>query len=295
MSRTRRTALSAAAAGGVLLVLAPGPDAALRTLREAGTATDPSGPLVAAVALLAWALLGWLLLLLGLTLTGRLPGLLGRAGRALSRRIAPAAVRRAVEVTLGLSLAAGVVGAGPAVASPGISGPAPATGSTAVAGAPAALGLDWTAPAGPSLDGTADADLDAAGTTAPPPPGSLDWPATSSTPAVDTPPVTASPVTAAGATDSFGEAVVVRPGDTLWGLAEQSLRDAGDREPTAAEVARAWPSWWSANREAVGADPDLLRPGTALTPPPASSPRTDPTTSSTDSGGGADGAEPASS
>ena len=62
--------------------------------------------------------------------------------------------------------------------------------------------------------------------------------------------------------------VVVVPGDTLWDLAERSLRRAGGPPPADAQVAVAWPQWWAANREAVGDDPDLLLPGTVLVPPP---------------------------
>jgi nucleoid-associated protein YgaU len=62
--------------------------------------------------------------------------------------------------------------------------------------------------------------------------------------------------------------VVVRPGDSLWSLAEAALRRDGTGAPTTRQVAQAWPRWWAANREAVGDDPDLLLPGTVLRPPP---------------------------
>jgi nucleoid-associated protein YgaU len=64
-----------------------------------------------------------------------------------------------------------------------------------------------------------------------------------------------------------GASVVVQPGDTLWGLAAQSLHQSGAAPPSDAEVARAWPTWWSANREVIGDDPHLLFPGTVLTSP----------------------------
>ncbi len=58
--------------------------------------------------------------------------------------------------------------------------------------------------------------------------------------------------------------VVVRRGDTLWDLAARHLGpDAGD-----AEIAAEWPRWHGANREVIGADPDLLLPGQRLHPPP---------------------------
>lgn len=57
--------------------------------------------------------------------------------------------------------------------------------------------------------------------------------------------------------------VVVHRGDTLWGLAAQHLGDhATDRD-----VAEEWPRWYAANRDVIGDDPDLLRPGQQLVVP----------------------------
>jgi hypothetical protein len=55
-------------------------------------------------------------------------------------------------------------------------------------------------------------------------------------------------------------AVRVSPGDTLWDLAEHSLRPGA----APAEVERRWREIYAANREVVGADPDLIRPGQRL-------------------------------
>lgn len=86
----------------------------------------------------------------------------------------------------------------------------------------------------------------------PTPPSSLDWnPATPPAPA-PAPPRAAAPAP-----------VVVQPGDSLWAVAADHL-PAG---ATDAQIAAAWPSWWAANRDAVGADPDLIAPGLRLTPP----------------------------
>jgi nucleoid-associated protein YgaU len=61
--------------------------------------------------------------------------------------------------------------------------------------------------------------------------------------------------------------VVVRRGDTLWDLAARHLGPAA----TDAEIARAWPYWFTANRAVIGPDPDVLKPGQRLIPPdPAS-------------------------
>lgn len=67
-----------------------------------------------------------------------------------------------------------------------------------------------------------------------------------------------------------GDEVVVRRGDTLWHLAARSLGPGAH----AAEIAAEWPRWWQTNRLVIGADPDLLLPGTRLSVP---SPRTHPT------------------
>lgn len=54
--------------------------------------------------------------------------------------------------------------------------------------------------------------------------------------------------------------VVVRPGDSLWAIAERQLPPrAGQRR-----VSAAWHSLYRRNREVVGADPDLIRPGQVL-------------------------------
>lgn len=57
--------------------------------------------------------------------------------------------------------------------------------------------------------------------------------------------------------------VVVRPGDSLWTIAARHL---GPRA-TAAQIAAAWPLWWDANRDVIGTDPNLIRPGLHLTVP----------------------------
>jgi len=57
--------------------------------------------------------------------------------------------------------------------------------------------------------------------------------------------------------------VVVRSGDTLWSIAARELgagHDDGD-------VARAWPAWYRANRDRIGDDPGLIRPGERLRAP----------------------------
>ncbi|MEE3127086.1 MAG: hypothetical protein VX494_07720 [Actinomycetota bacterium] len=64
---------------------------------------------------------------------------------------------------------------------------------------------------------------------------------------------------------------VVRPGDSLWRIAEAELLRHHDHEPTVAEVAAYWPRIHAANRALVGPDPDLVRPGVPLVLPAPSS------------------------
>jgi len=57
--------------------------------------------------------------------------------------------------------------------------------------------------------------------------------------------------------------VVVRRGDTLWDIAARRLGPGA----THAQVLAAWPAWFVANRDRIGTDPDLIRPGLRLRPP----------------------------
>jgi nucleoid-associated protein YgaU len=224
-----RVLLIAAPAGaGLLLATAPSPGRAVHTLATAAAATDPLAPLMALVALAAWLLAGWVTLAAILTAGGRLPGLAGRVARGACRRIAPRALRRLLELALGLTVAAGTLGASPAVAAP-------------VPTPPPAVALDWPGTTAPSTGTSA----------APAASGALDWP-----------PSTA-PTPARSAAVRRPAPVVVAPGDTLWGIAAARLGPgAGDRA-----IAQAWPAWWAANRSTVGADPDLITPGLRLDPP----------------------------
>lgn len=62
--------------------------------------------------------------------------------------------------------------------------------------------------------------------------------------------------------------VVVEPGDTLWAIAAGRL--AAERAGTPlvdADIAAAVTRWHHANRQALGANPDLIRPGMVLRQP----------------------------
>lgn len=215
--------LLAAAAGcaGVLVVTSATPAGAVRAAQDGfafATGPDPFAGVVATAALLAWLLVAWLATTVLLTAVGQVPGAVGRCATAAARAVAPAAVRRAVELALGLGLAAGVAtSAGPASAAP-------------------LAGVDTATPA--AAAGPARRQVP-----------SLDWPSTTRP----------APAPAPAAT------VVVAAGDTLWSVAARALGPSA----TTQQVAAAWPAWWAANRDVVGADPHLIRPGTRLTPPVA--------------------------
>lgn len=72
-------------------------------------------------------------------------------------------------------------------------------------------------------------------------------------------PETAPPRDAPGS----AEAVLVRPGDTLWDIAAEHLGSGA----TDGEIAESWPRWYEANRHAIGDDPALIQPGMVLLPP----------------------------
>jgi nucleoid-associated protein YgaU len=60
-----------------------------------------------------------------------------------------------------------------------------------------------------------------------------------------------------------GTEVVVRPGDSLWLIAARRI----GLQPSAAQVAAAWPQWYATNRDTIGDDPNLIRPGQVLQVP----------------------------
>lgn len=241
----RAVAGGTALAGALLVLAAPTPPAAVVHVRDAGAAADETVPLVALLSLAAWALTAWLTVAVVLTAAAHLPGLLGAVAGAVARRVAPSAVRRGIEVVLGVTVAFAAVGAAPATAAPG-----PPRGPV---GAPAADALN--SPVAPTLDWPTTSGATPG---APAPAPALDWPA-----AADG--HTGAPATPAP------DPVVVQRGDCLWAIAEQDLAARGEA-PSDARIAQAWPSWWAANRDAIGDDPDHLLPGTPLNPPPADGP-----------------------
>ena len=266
----RVTALSGlvALAAALLAMSGASPVAASRALSLTGT--DPTAPLVAVATLLAWACIAWLALVCVLATVAAVPGAVGRAAARLARVCTPWAVRRLLAGTLGISTLLAAPTAALADSTPGPIRPASATTLD--------LGMDW-----PGLDQQAGPPAPAASTARPPAPAPAVPSPAASTPGAQTVGPTAGPAAgpAAGptaparpgpvvpvdATDVTGTAtdttVVVRPGDSLWTVVARSLGPSA----TPKAVATAWPAWWAANREALGADPGLIHPGDRLLPP----------------------------
>jgi resuscitation-promoting factor RpfA len=234
-------------------------------------------------------------------------GVLARAASGVARRTAPAGLRRAVVLAVGLSLA----GAAPALAAPRLAGPAgPPAACAPVDGS--CLDPSWGTLADTSArvttaaaagGATAVAVRTSARTTTGTDPAAV--PAVVAQPSGrPTTPVPGSPP-AAGATGAAAgsgsasldpgwvpaaPAPVVRarppvamPGPALRprhaARAEVVVR-AGDTlwaiverhlgpHATAAEVAAEWPRWHATNRATLGEDPDRLLPGQVLQPPGA--------------------------
>lgn len=250
MDRLVTRGLATAGTLVALLVAGPGPAASWHALTRPSPTADPTAPVVAAATLLGELLAGLLVVAIALVLAARVPGPAGRSAARLARRVLPRVLRRVLEVALGAGVTAAIVSGAPAFAA-APSAPPPAVSAD----------LDWpgTGPTEPTRP---------APTARPPAPGvPPTGPPTASTPA-GLPGAAALP---SPAQPAAGRAhVVVRPGDTLWGLAERELRKAAGAAPSAARIAVSWPAWWAANRQLVGADPDLIQPGTALHPPASS-------------------------
>lgn len=59
--------------------------------------------------------------------------------------------------------------------------------------------------------------------------------------------------------------VVVRPGDSLWLIAERAIGPQRGGDPAAVDAA--WREWYRTNRAVIGEDPDVILPGQRLAPP----------------------------
>lgn len=234
MTHSVRVALIPPASAAVLSWLAPISGVLTGMRADVHPGGDPAVAVVHLVALVTWLLVGWLLVATATTLLGRVPGVAGRVGDAVSRHVSPALVRRAIGGSAALGIAVS---------------PALAPAAALAAGcSPARL---------PPLDRAATACAPPASPT--PLPSATTQPGPTGTP-------TAPATTATAPTVAHTRTVVA--GDTLWGLAAAELAAAG-RPTTPARIADRWPAWWQANRAVIGDDPDLIHVGTLLAVPDA--------------------------
>jgi LysM repeat protein len=184
----------------------------------------PDADIVLACTWLAWGLAGYLVTAVAATSLAHLGAAFGLASQSLAR-IAPSRLRRVIDALVTLSVAASIVG----------------TGASAAVAAPRA-GADPVV-ATQSVNGS---QLDGSG---------LDWPGLGAASTPVAPSHAPAPQPA--------DAVLVRPGDTLWSIAARHL-------PTGASgalITRAWHAWYDANRTVIGPNPSVIHPGQRLVAP----------------------------
>ena len=152
-STPRLSALAVLALPLALTALAPAPSSCWAALCAPPVPVGPlsavTAPLVAVLGLATWACSAWLLVVLGATWGARLPGLAGRAARRTAERVAPVSVRTLVQVALGATVAASVLGgpaAGLADERPAASYDWPGTTAVPVVGPPLAPPLPARTP-----------------------------------------------------------------------------------------------------------------------------------------------------
>jgi hypothetical protein len=260
--RTGRATAGVAALSGLLWWAAGSPSAALLALvRRQPARFDEL--LVDVAAAIAWLCLGWFTVVVALHLLASGSGALARASQRIAHRVAPGFMLSGARWLVGVSLIVGPLAPGVAVATPP-GGGSPGGGSPAPHRPAAVLNLDRPLP--PSLDRPlvpASSPMFAA----------APEPTTSASPTALAAPPSAPgvPYRDSGHRDNAHRdcghrddgRYVVRRGDTLWDIAARHL---GPRA-TAAEIARAWPQWYAANRAAIGPNPHLIHPGLVLQAP----------------------------
>jgi hypothetical protein len=233
------TAAVVALAGGAVEVVGRVAQGRADAVLGPGPAS-PADLVTLLVALLALAALGWASLGALVGVVGALPGAVGARADLLAAAVTPRLVRRLLVAALGVGIATSPVAMAATSGAATVHGSAQpaATGDGTVLGSAPDPGLraitapepGWV-PTAPTHRPQPSPDL----LSGPPPPAPVD------------------------------PAVVVRRGDTLWAIAARHL-GAG---ASAAEVAQAWPRWYAANRDVIGPDPDLIRPGQRLRAPAA--------------------------
>jgi hypothetical protein len=205
--------------------------------RPAATPDDALADVAAVLALAAWT---WLLLGAVVTVVEALSH---PTGRPLAPRIAPAAWRRLVVSIVGI----GMLSAPAGLAQASYGGPASPGGAGGPTSSGGSVGLGGSDPGSLSQGGPAQA---VRGLPLPDRPFSRQQ---SESPSAAGP----------GAVSSPNPRVTVRPGDSLWAIAERHL----DPHATDQAIADEWRRWYAANRTGIGPNPDLIYPGMVLHAP----------------------------
>lgn len=185
----------------------------------------------------------------------------------IGRRLSPAFLRRVTAAVLGVNIllapgawATETVPAGETQAGPAVSSAAAGPALTAHPGWLPAPRISASTsnpePARAPASGSLTSVLQQS-------PGDLGLPTPTWTPQTPAP---GNPGSTRTARPSAAEAttVSVRQGDCLWDIAAQELGPAA----TDLEIDRRWRQWHEHNRSVIGAEADLLLPGTVLTAPP---------------------------
>jgi hypothetical protein len=210
----------------------------------------------AAAGILAWFVLAWLLVASVVSACSSMPGAAGSISGAVARRVAPAVLRRVVASAVGVVIATSVSLPTAALAGPPqLSAHVSAATGTVTARAAGEIGDRRFVSARTSADGEAPADFDR----------------TAASSLAQR--VTAAPKRRAALAvvqgvprgDAAAGDVVVRRGDSLWSIAAAELGPSA----SAAHIEQRWRRWYSVNRATIGADPDLILPGTRLVRPPS--------------------------
>ena len=176
----------------------------------------------------------------------------GRAASAAGK-FTPAFMRRLAVAVVGLQLvAAPLATASSLPALPGSPGAPPATSAA------------WTPTAVPSATVTPPPEVESASGPAPQPGPAVDHPQWRPlSPVVEPGPLVGRQLRAPQPGGQSSE-VTVRPGDSLWSLSSARLGPfASD-----VDIALDWPRIYQANRDTIGGNPHLLRPGQVLRLPP---------------------------
>ncbi len=196
-----------------------------------------------------WSVALWLAIGFAAVLAAAIPGRVGRTSRYVARQMLPKALLRTV---------AGAVGLGVLIAPI-------AADAHAIAGTASAPGVSN---AQPRPDWPTDASAL--------PRTQVGWPTDrppAAQPHVPTPTLPSSPPPrhahrvepgSTGTASSTGREVLVEPGDSLWLISAHRL--GPDATPT--EIAAEWPRWYAQNRQVIGTDSSLIRPGETLHAPP---------------------------